>query len=240
MALLRWDNAFDNIETHVLELQTSPDLHLALPGLARPLRLSPAEARNALYRVPGDEDLRNSIWSSTIARARREGDARSDWQLFVTWLAIPALRRTVYQVSSRLGSERAEVEAEVLVALLEELQTVAPDQPNCGQTLLQAVRTRAWRAARRPPEATVADTAVMEVLRRRSGHGVEGHIPAPASRERLLAAPRITVSRAQREGELLGALAHRLGLRDLVSATTGTGQRRRIGKISLRKKGGPR
>ncbi|KNB53691.1 hypothetical protein [Streptomyces caatingaensis] len=154
--------------------------------------------------------------------------------------AGPALRRTVHQVSGRLGSERAEVEAAMLMALLEELEAVDLEQPNPGLVLLKAVRTRAWRAARRRPETAVADTAVTEVLRRGPGHGMELCIPTPVRRGRLLAPLRITVSRSQREGELLGAMAHRLGLRDLVSTTAGKGRRRRIGTISPGQKGGSR
>ncbi|GGP36770.1 hypothetical protein [Streptomyces abikoensis] len=240
MALLRWSSAFDNIEAHVLELRTGPDLDLAVPGRAQPMRLSPAEARNALHGVPSDEGLRNSIWSSVITRARRDDTARSDWQLYAAWLAIPALRRTVHEVSSRLGSERSEVEAEMLVALLEELETAEPEQPDPGLMLLKAVRTRAWRAARRLPEVAVADTTVTEAFRRGPGHGVELYVPAPVRRGKSLAPLRITMSRSQREGELLGAVAHRLGLRDLVSAAAGTRRGHRIGTLPLRQKGGPR
>ncbi|MEV5239714.1 hypothetical protein AB0K89_11460 [Streptomyces cinnamoneus] len=126
------------------------------------------------------------------------------------------------------------MEAETLAALMEELDTVEPEQPNPGLALLKAVRTRTWRAARRPPEVAVPDPAVTKALRRDPGDDVEWHISAPIPKEDLLAPSRVIMSRSQREGELLGAMCHRLGLRDRIVALTAARRGPRVAVLPLR------
>lgn len=69
-------------------------------------------------------------------------------KLLVIWLALPRLTGTVHRVCARLRADRSDVEAEMVLALLEEL--AAPDAASrvSDSSLIHAARTRAWRFAR--------------------------------------------------------------------------------------------
>ncbi|MFD4657855.1 hypothetical protein ACFWP2_19755 [Kitasatospora sp. NPDC058444] len=239
MALLRWSSAFDCIETHIAETGPAYDLEIPVPGQHQPLRLGLEAARNALYALPGDELLQKSIWRTAVTRAQADVPA-ADWRLRTVWLAIPALRRTAHQVSRRLGSERTEVEAEILAAVLAELRAIDPDQSDLGRSLVKAARNRAWCAARRRPEVVVADAELTAALQRRPHRGVELHVPTLPHKGAPYAPPRVTVPRSRLEGDLLQAMADDFGLRHLVVAAARTQRGPRIGTLALRPRGGAR
>lgn len=235
MALLRWSSAFDCIEAHVAETGPADELEIPVPGQPQLLRLSLEATRNKLYEFPGDGTVQQSIWRTVVALAQDDAPG-GDWRLRTAWLAIPALHRTVQRVSRRLGPERTEVEAEMLAALLAELQTIEPEQPDPGSRLLKAARNRAWSAARRLPEVPVADVALQAALQQRSHPDLELQPHEGALNPPL----RVTMPKSRVEAMLLKAMADRIGLRRLVIAAARTQRGPRIGTLSLRLQGGSR
>lgn len=142
MSLLPWREARHVIGEAVLR---SP-LTLTILTDQGPLKMTSEEAR----RVSSGEDQakRDALWRQVITAARRERQQDSTWRLFVIWLAIPRITHTSYNASFRLRVERKDVEAEMLLALLEGVDTVDLAQTKVGEVLLRTAASRAWHFAR--------------------------------------------------------------------------------------------
>ncbi|MER5353119.1 hypothetical protein ABT093_22645 [Kitasatospora sp. NPDC002551] len=218
-------------------------------GAAYPL----GAARDLLY-VPGlGQAVRREVWQHAVGLAQRE----SDWRLVPVWFALPRLRSTVWRTSLAFRLDRADAESEAVLALLEQLGSVEPDQPDVDDLLVRAAVRRVWALARRgAAERSVADVALIAALRHRNGAAVadgpdaaapdvderdwELSIDPPAHPDGLAAQLRFTVSRESVEGVRLGALAGRLGLQDVLYRARRPLRGRRIGTLSLRPAGAAR
>ncbi|WP_159037193.1 hypothetical protein [Streptomyces specialis] len=207
----------------------------ALDGMRLPLsfsigqhtvRLSPDESRKAMYGPQRDEALRTAIWRQAVTEARREPeDSDGTGRLLVVWLALPGLYRNLHRIMCRLRVERADLEAEAVLALLAALDTADPDSPDTGGRLIKEAVNGMWAYANRVrQEVPVADIAAIAEARNatappeeqpRPADGWELHLTPPPRSDGLAATLRFAESRARREGERLGALAHRAGLPDL-------------------------
>ncbi|MFJ2775352.1 hypothetical protein [Kitasatospora sp. NPDC087315] len=220
-----------------------------------PVRLSPSEAREALYRTQPSVSLRRSIWRQAILSARQEGAEQGathgmPWRLLVVWLVLPGLSRTIRHVCERFRASRVDVEAEAMLAVLEALETVDPERPTAGHDLIKFARNRAWsyasRVSREVPAADVRAVAAAPFAHRSvdeevaAVQGWELHIAPPNRPEGLCAPLRFTVSPRRVEGERLGSLAERLGLRDVVFRARRPGEGSLIGTLSLHRAGAGR
>ncbi|MFE7113890.1 hypothetical protein ACFU99_00465 [Streptomyces sp. NPDC057654] len=116
---------------------------------AMPIRLTAAETHNALYGPDSDPQFAAEVWKEVLHTALSDFSTRSTGKLLVIWLALPQLTGTVHRVCTRLHADRSDVEAEMVLALLEEL--AAPDAArrlSDPSPIYAAARTRAWRFAR--------------------------------------------------------------------------------------------
>ncbi|WP_157815508.1 hypothetical protein [Kitasatospora sp. CB02891] len=110
-----------------------------------PVLLTPAQAWEALYGPTPDPALTAPVWRATLHAARSMQASAEQWQLLLVWLATPRLIGTVFRICRRLRADRADLEAEMVLGLLEGLQT---DEDGSVDDLLKAARTRAWNHAR--------------------------------------------------------------------------------------------
>ena len=135
---------FDDPRVRDSVLVTVPS---AIEG-AEPARLTAAETHEALYGPGSDPQFAAEVWKEVLSTALRDLAPHGTGTLLAIWLALPRLTGTVYRVCTRLRADRTDVEAEMVLALLEEL--AAPDAASrlSGSSLIHAARTRAWCFAR--------------------------------------------------------------------------------------------
>ncbi|WP_059010455.1 hypothetical protein [Streptomyces specialis] len=192
--MLHWSSALDSVEASIEASQPLSRHLLAVTSHEDRLLLSPAEARGALYSRPVDETLAGAIWHELVRRAHEESASDERWRLIAVWMAIPALRRTGYRVSRRLGAERADVEAAMLLAFLEQLRVIDQDISQPGLTLLRAAGLAGWKVGR----SAVGTSPVEDmegVVSRLVRDGRAWQFEVPTGDERDLTAPlRVVVS----------------------------------------------
>ncbi|OCC07665.1 hypothetical protein [Streptomyces sp. PTY087I2] len=125
---------------------------------AAPVLLTPAQARDALYGPGLDPSLVTPIWQAVVQAAAAEHGSADTWRLLLIWLALPRLTGTTFRICRRLRADRADVEAEMVLALLEGLQSDERLTADSVDGLLKAVRSRAWRLARSGAREFADDT----------------------------------------------------------------------------------
>ncbi|RLV09824.1 hypothetical protein CTZ27_00710 [Streptomyces griseocarneus] len=115
---------------------------------AEPVRLTATETHKALYGPDSDPQFAAAVWKEVLRTAPSDLAPHGTGKLLTIWLALPRLTGTVHRVCTRLRADRSDVEAEMVLALLEEL--AAPDAAShlSDSSLIHAARTRAWRFAR--------------------------------------------------------------------------------------------
>ncbi|MFJ9952559.1 hypothetical protein [Kitasatospora sp. NPDC091207] len=224
--------------------------HLVLPGPEdeEPLRLSPTEAWQRLYGRDRDADTNRAIWRCAVRLARQEsggadapaGGPVSGWRLVLLWLAVPRLRSTVRRLGWEFGLERAELESAAVLGLLEQLDGTDPDHPKPDAPLVGSAVRHCW-ALVRPAlrERGVRDIDQLADIRQSFPDPAEELAwelsVTPPDRPDGLAAPlRFIASRESVEGVRLGALAERLGLREVVHQARRPKPGPRLGTLSVR------
>ncbi|MBL1085908.1 hypothetical protein JK359_28740 [Streptomyces actinomycinicus] len=225
--------------------------HLVVRAGDRSVQLSPQAARQALYGPRRDEALRTAVWRQAVTEARREpvhGDGSR--RLLVVWLALPGTYRNLHRILRRRRVERADLEAEAVLAVLAALDTADPDSPGTGGHLIRQAVNRMWAHADRVGrEVPVVDIAAFAAARNAPvppeelegpADGWELHLTPPPRHDGLSATIRFAESRTGREGERLGALAHCAGLPELVFRARRHEEAVRIGTLALRPAGAPR
>ncbi|MFJ8841329.1 hypothetical protein ACIRFF_00325 [Streptomyces cyaneofuscatus] len=125
---------------------------------AAPVVLTPAQAREALYGPDHDPALVTQIWQVTMRAAAAEQGPAQTWRLLLVWLALPRLTGTAVRICRRLRADRADLEAEMVLALLEGLQGYEQPSADSVDSLLKAVRSRAWCLARSGAREFADDT----------------------------------------------------------------------------------
>ncbi|MEU2206207.1 hypothetical protein AB0B95_22575 [Streptomyces hygroscopicus] len=115
---------------------------------AEPVRLTAAEMHDALYGPGSDPQFAAAVWKEVLSTALSDLAPHGTGKLLVIWLALPRLTRTVHRVCTRLRADRSDVEAEMVLALLEELAAPEAASRLNDSSLIHAARTRAWRFAR--------------------------------------------------------------------------------------------
>ncbi len=115
---------------------------------AEPVRLTAAEAHDALYGPDADPQFSAAIWEAVLRTARIDLTPHGTARLLVIWLALPRLTGTAHRACRRLRADRSDVEAEMTLALLEELTAMDATAPLSVAPLVKAARARAWQFAR--------------------------------------------------------------------------------------------
>ncbi len=224
---------------------------LAVSVGRRTVRLSPEESRKALYGPQRNEALRTAVWRQAVTEAQRDpkgGDGMG--RLLVVWLALPGLYRNLYKILRRLRVERADLEAEAVLAVLAALNAADPDSSDTGSRVIKEAVNRMWAYANRiRREVPMVDIAAFAEARNatappaeqpRPADGWELHVTPPPRRDGLAATLRFAESHTRREGERLGALAHCAGLPDLVFRARRHEEADLVGMLVLRPLGARR
>ncbi|MDN3259332.1 hypothetical protein QWJ26_05795 [Streptomyces sp. CSDS2] len=248
MLLVAPGGVFAAVAAHVADPRFGDTaLHVQCGPDQDPVSLTPVEAHQALYGDPADQAQVTAIWRDVIRAAQSDDTPDRRWQMLLLWLALPRLAGTARRITRRLGVGSQDSEGEMVATLLERLPTVDPESPDAIGQLLRAARSSAWNYAR--SEARSFPCADMETVAARHARPeaddtheneendvdrVEWEMAPPPGPAGLRASLRGTVSAAQVEGELLGALAKRLSLHDMVRRARHHNRRRRIGTLSLR------
>ncbi|MEW1677116.1 hypothetical protein AB0O47_28325 [Streptomyces noursei] len=115
---------------------------------AEPVRLTATETHDALYGPGSDPQFATAVWKEVIRTALSDLAPHGTRKLLVIWLALPRLTGTVHRVCTRLRADRSDVEAEMVLALLEELASPDAASRISSSSLIHAARTRAWHFAR--------------------------------------------------------------------------------------------
>lgn len=142
---------FASVRRHFDELRSDGSVFVTIPADtdgAELARLTAAETHEALYGPHSDPQLATAVWKEVLRAALNDRTPHGTGKLLLIWLALPRLTGTVHRVCTRLRADRSDVEAEMILALLEEL--AAPDAATrlCDSSLIHAARTRGWRFAR--------------------------------------------------------------------------------------------
>ncbi|MFJ3902139.1 hypothetical protein [Streptomyces sp. NPDC090025] len=225
---------FAAIAGHCDSLLAVDDLAFAVDVVGRgPTSLTPIEAREAL-RADADAPTSAAVWEVAIRRAQQD-EADGRWRLLLLWLVLPRLTGTAHRVATRLRADRADVESELVLGILEAVDTVDPAFPGAVDALLAAARSRAWaygRSLRRL--VPVADIEAVTTPPRDDGpvEQVPPGRPAPPAD----ATPHRPMPVSDLEGERIGALAAELKLIKIARQAQ-RGRWRHIGTVSLRPRG---
>ncbi|GAB2698445.1 hypothetical protein [Kitasatospora kifunensis] len=248
MGLIPYNRVFDVLEHRFRRA----DLPFPVTTADGPARLSALAARRALYGRSADPRLRDEIWREAVGAAQRDTDAAGPDQLLALWLALPAMRRTLYRIAIRWPIDRRELESEALLALLAALADVVPQAQEAGRALLCPAINRVWAFAR----ASIRERPVADVAALAAAHlaveapaespvsswqdGWELRVSPPARPDGLSATVRFSVAPERLESFRLGELAGHLGLGEIVYRARRPSEGSRIGTLSLHPTGGRR
>jgi len=203
---------FDNLALGEVILSVTPN-----HDGGGPLHLPLTEARITLHEPDSSPALGAAIWRSVLAAALAEREPSDVYKLAVIWLTIPQLTGTVHRVCMRLRADQADVESEMVLTILEELQTADQAESLSPQALIKRARSRAWHFARQGLQERATDrlenisedcrlaliNASVEDLE--VPGNVEVEVTRPAGRDGLQAPLRFRVSAAHvRQGLLRG------------------------------------
>lgn len=194
---------------------------LGPPGATRPsltvhvgscvVLLTPEDGRRALYGPRRNAALGGAVWRQAVIEARREpreGDGAG--RLLVVWLALPGLYRNLHRIL-RLWRrvDRADLEAEAVLAVLAALDTADPNGSDTGGCLIKEAVNRMWAYAKRVTrEIPVVDIGAFAEARNvivpaekrpRPPEGWEVHITPPPRREGLYATLRFAEPRPRQD-----------------------------------------
>ncbi|GAB3108822.1 hypothetical protein GCM10027160_07230 [Streptomyces calidiresistens] len=211
MTLTGSGSVFARIDRNVLGLPGGTRPPLMVQVDSRAVLLSPQESRKALYGPRRDAALGAAVWRQAVTDARQEPrDGDGTGRLFVVWLALPGLYRNLYRIL-RLWRQvdRADLEAEAVLAVLTALDTADPTGPDTGGRLIKEAVNRMWAYAKRVTReipildihalAETRNATISPEERPRPPEGWEVHITPPFRRECLYATLRFA-ERGPRRG----------------------------------------
>ncbi|WP_455353368.1 hypothetical protein [Streptomyces sp. SYSU K217416] len=199
---------------------------LGPPGATRPsltvhvgsraVLLSPEETRRVLYGPRRDAALGATVWRQAVTEARREPrDSDGTGRLLVVWLVLPGLYRNLHRIL-RLWRrvDRADLEAEAVLAVLTALDAADPDGLDPGGCLIKEAVNRMWAYAKRVTrEIPVVDIGAFAEARNatvppeerpRPPEGWEVHITPPPRRGDLRATLRFAEPCPRHDGRRTG------------------------------------
>jgi hypothetical protein len=172
---------------------------------------------------PGTGD---AIWSQLV---RLASEKKEPWDLAAVWMMVPGLRR-ICRRCRRYGAamDASELEAEAVAGFVETLHAADPDRLALGSWLWWTTYRHVQRAMSRAREET--PTADIELVGNLSTCGYDlSRVTSPAPRRIGDAVPVVyelgAGGSASLEGERLGALAHRLGLEQVLNLPVGPAEK---------------
>ncbi|MGA5358391.1 hypothetical protein [Streptomyces purpurascens] len=240
------EGVFARIDRGVLRPHGGTRPSLTVYVGSRAVLLSPEESRSALYGPRRDGVLGAAVWRQAVAQARREPrDGAGAGRLLVVWLALPGLYRNLHRILRLWRVDRADLEAEAVLAVLVALDAADPDGPDTGGRLIKEVVNRMWAYAKRVTrEVPVVDVGAFAEARNatappeerpRPPEGWELHITPRPRRECLYATLRFAEPRPRQGGRRTGTR-----LPDLVFRARRHEEADLIGTLALRPAGARR
>ncbi|MDA2812799.1 hypothetical protein O4J56_19295 [Nocardiopsis sp. RSe5-2] len=183
----RSSSVFASVRRHFDDPRVGGAVVLTVPAAsegAEPLGLTAAEAHAALYGQGSDPQFAVAVWKEVLRAALGDDASNASdetGKLLVIWLALPRLTGTVHRVCTRLHADRSDVEAEMVLTLLEELS--APDAGSClsDRSLIRAACTRAWNFAR-DGHRELPSTQVERIAQDHALTASDGEVDAPAEK----------------------------------------------------------
>lgn len=248
MGLIPYNRVFDVLE-HRFRLAELPFQVIMAEG---PTQLSALAARRALYGRSSDPRLCEEIWREAVNAAQRDTGAAGPERLLALWLALPAMRRTLYRIAIRWPIDRRELESESLLVLLTVLADMDPQTQDAGSALLCPTIKRVWAFARtRTRERPVANVGALAAAHLSVEYpaespvgdwhdGWELRVSPPARADGLSTTVRFSIAPDRLESFRLGELAGHLGLGEIVHRARRPSEGSRIGTLSLHSAGGRR
>ncbi|WP_433890578.1 hypothetical protein [Streptomyces sp. CA-111067] len=247
MGLIHYNRVFDLLEHRF----RAAELPFAVTTADGPARVSALAARRVLYGRSADLRIRQEIWCEAVAAAQCDTGAAGHDRLLLLWLALPAMRRTLYRIAVRWPIDRRELESESLLALLTALADVPPQAQEAGRALLRPAINQVWTFAQARRERPVADVAALAAAHLAVEapaespvsdwqDGWELCVSPPARPDGLSATVRFSVTPERLESFRLGELAGHLGLGEIVHRARRPSEGSPIGTLSLRPVGGRR
>ncbi|MFJ1715273.1 hypothetical protein [Streptomyces sp. NPDC088260] len=202
---------FARIDEFILGPEGCPRPSLGVSVGPRTVLLSPEESRMALYGPQRDTELGAAIWRQAVTEARREPrDGDGAGRLLAVWLALPGLYRNLHRILRTWPVDRADLEAEAVLAVLAALDASDPDGADTGGRVVKESVNRMWAYAKRVTReipvvdigafAEARNTTVPPEERSCPAEGWELHITPPPRREGLRTTLRFAEPRAQRGG----------------------------------------
>ncbi len=228
---------FDAIEIQVAEYsERFPAARLCLDAVeSGALAGSPALSLPAARRIALDPEedpaRRDAIWRRLVQLGQqdRTGDPDRMWSLVVMWMLLPGLRRSVGRLARYSRADIQDICSVVLLGALEALHAADPERPGLGDLLWRAASSVGWRFAK-----AAAREYPVEDLETAGGRR-EARLDEPVDSGKVVhrgvpgSWAETGADTVQREGERLGAVAHRLGLGETVSVTRLCAQARTMG-----------
>ncbi|MEU9023348.1 hypothetical protein [Actinomadura sp. NPDC048394] len=155
-------------------------------------------------------EAQDAVWRELVTLARK-GEER--WQLAAIWMMLPGLRKIVGRCGGGRETDYGEVESEAVAGFLEELHRIDARRPRIGASLWWAARRRAAEVRlRRAREIPSEEIALVAAERERRDH--EPGALAEAVHEGVISVSDARlINETRLEGERLGAVAERMGLR---------------------------
>lgn len=204
--ILTSSNLFSTIDTEVASMAESlviiePDTYA--PGIPA-MAVTAAQAREIVRDNEVWDSLRDGIWAALV----RQAMSRSrQWQRVAIWIALPGLRVIVNRLHRVWRTDLDDLRSEVVLGFIEALRQADPDQSHLGSRLwwnTYRLARQMCRQARR--ECVIENIELLATTDRTVPQHADPSSIKPGSDDRL------TV-----EGERLGSLAARLGLRAMVN-----------------------
>ncbi|MBO0884624.1 MAG: hypothetical protein J2P17_30690 [Mycobacterium sp.] len=170
--------------------------------------LTVAEARETILSPDTPDLQRDAIWSVLIRRVKATQSRH--WQRIAIWTMLPYLRGITYRLHRTWGTDLEDLRSEVVLGFLEALRQADPGQQHLGRHLWWNTYRIARRMCRQPAfELAMADD---DLIGARAA--TDRETPPPIDPDLIAKGNRDSQTV---EGERLGSLAARLGLRAVIA-----------------------
>jgi hypothetical protein len=204
--ILTSSNLFSTIDAEMAAMAESlvivePDA--CAPGMPA-MAVTAAHAREIVRDNEVWDSLRDAIWAALVRHAMSRS---RQWQRAAIWVALPGLRVIVNRLHRVWRTDLDDLRSEVVLGFLEAVRQADPDQSHLGSRLWW----NTYRLARQMCQQARCECVVENIELLAGADRAEPQHVDPSSIKSG------TDDRLAVEGERLGSLAARLGLRGVVN-----------------------
>jgi hypothetical protein len=212
-SILNHADVFEAIEAEGASLAADSNLQLDVgpctPGVPSKA-ITIGDARRLVNDPAVPDPVRDEIWASLVRRAQA---APRRWEQIAIWMMLPRLRGITGRLRRIWRNDVQDIRSEVLVGFIEAVRQADPIQPGIGARLwwnaYRLARQACWHATREWPTDEIDRFAARQAATDHATAAPAGPVPvemiADGSHDRNAV-----------EGERLGSLASRLGLRTVI------------------------